>query len=203
MRPSSTPSAAPRRPRRGTLLLPVLAAIACVLSAPAFTSSTAEAHSFLESSTPAPDSSVPAGPARVVLTFNEPLDSGFTELTVLGPDGTTRWESGSPAVSGAVLSAPVKPLGPAGKYTVKYRIVSADGHPVSGSYSFTLTKAGTGVAAAAAPSPATPAAVAAQTAPRNEPNDNVPVWVWIAAAAVLLIAGGTVAARVSRGSAPD
>ncbi|MGW7531014.1 copper resistance CopC family protein [Amycolatopsis sp. NPDC054798] len=176
--------------------MPALAAIACALSAAAFTGSTAEAHSFLESSTPAPGSSVASAPARVSLTFNEPLDSGFAELTVLGPDGTTHWEAAAPTTSGAVVSAPVKPLGPAGKYTVKYRIVSADGHPVSGSYSFTLTKAGAG---AAPPSPAPPATPAAQATA----DDNLPAWVWIAAAAVLLIAGGTVAARLSRSSAPD
>ncbi|WP_406629777.1 copper resistance CopC family protein [Amycolatopsis sp. WGS_07] len=146
----------------------------------------------MESSVPAKDSAVAAGPAAIVLTFNEPLDSGFTELAVRGPDGTTHWESAAPTVSGATLSAPVKPLGPAGKYTVDYRVVSADGHPVSGSYSFTLTKAGPGIAAAAPPSPAVA---------KSETNGDLPVWVWIAAAAVLLIAGGIVAARISRGPA--
>ena len=44
----------------------------------------------------------------------------------------------------AVLSVGVRPLGPSGKYTVNYRVTSADGHVVSGSWPFHLTTAGTG-----------------------------------------------------------
>ncbi|UKD55977.1 copper resistance protein CopC [Amycolatopsis sp. FU40] len=174
------------RQRRGGL-----AAILFTLAATLVPHAAAEAHSFLESSSPAKDSAIAAGPAKIVRTFNGPLDSGFTELSALGPDGKTPWESGAHTVAGADLSAPVKPLGPAGKYTVDYRIVSADGHPVSGSYSFTLTKPGPG--AAAAP----PSTAAASTASEND----VPLWAW--AAAALLIAGGIVAARISRSPSRD
>ncbi|ATY11134.1 copper resistance protein [Amycolatopsis sp. AA4] len=184
--------------RRNGLGIRLLAAILLALAAVLLPHTAAEAHSFLESSTPAKDSAIATGPAKIVLTFNEPLDSGFTELALLGPDGKTHWESGAPTVSGAVLTAPAKPLGPAGKYTVDYRIVSADGHPVSGSYSFTLTQPGPGVAAApASPSPAAPAPSTAAASTASE--SDVPPWVWVAAAAVLLIAGGIVAARISRG----
>ncbi|WP_020659041.1 copper resistance CopC family protein [Amycolatopsis benzoatilytica] len=161
----------------------------------------AEAHSFLEASTPAKDSAVDSAPAKIVLTFNEPLDSGFTELTVRGPDGATHWESAAPTTEGPTLTAPVKPLGPAGKYTVDYRVVSADGHPVSGSYAFTLTKPGAAVAAPAS-AVAQPALAAPAAAPSDTGND-LPGWAWVAAAAVLLVAGGIVAARISRGSSPD
>ncbi|MGV9294317.1 copper resistance CopC family protein [Amycolatopsis sp. NPDC003676] len=199
MRPSAGISVPVRRqPSRGALLVRVLAVIAFSLLATFFPTSAAEAHSFLESSTPAKDSELSVAPAKIVLTFNEPLDRGFTELAVLGPDGATHWESAAATVTGPALSAPVKPLGPAGKYTVQYRVVSADGHPVSGAYSFTLTKAGTGAAPAAAPPSATQAAHAASDA-----SSGIPVWVWIAAAAVLLIAGGIVAARISRVPAQD
>ncbi|WP_409465684.1 copper resistance protein CopC [Amycolatopsis sp. GA6-003] len=191
---STSPARHPRPPRIGRGIR-LLAAIVFGLAATFFPQPAAEAHSFLESSVPAKDSAIETGPAAIVLTFNEPLDSGFTELAVLGPDGKTHWESAAPKVDGAAVSAPVKPLGPAGKYTVDYRIVSADGHPVSGSYFFTLTKPGQGVAAATtspAPPPSTSAASAAG-------ENDVPPWVWVAAAAVLLIAGGIVAARISRG----
>ncbi|MBB2506240.1 copper resistance protein CopC [Amycolatopsis echigonensis] len=201
----SNPSASRRdRRRRGERGARLLAAILFGLAAMFFPQTSAEAHSFLESSVPAKDSSIDAGPAKIVLTFNEPLDSGFTELTVLGPDGATHWEAAAATVAGAALSAPVKPLGPAGKYTVDYRIVSADGHPVSGSYSFTLTKPGTGVAAAAAAAPPAPPSTAAASAAReNDGSGDVPPWVWVAAAAVLLIAGGIVAARISHGPSSD
>ncbi|MFE3176496.1 copper resistance protein CopC [Amycolatopsis sp. NPDC059090] len=204
MRPSSGISGPVRRqPSRRALLVRALAVIAFSLLATFFPTSAAEAHSFVESSTPAKDSELSSAPEKIVLTFNEPLDRGFTELAVLGPDGATHWESAAVAVTGPTLSAPVKPLGPAGKYTVEYRVVSADGHPVSGSYSFTLTKAGPGVAPVAAPPSAAQAPHAAPAATANDASGGIPVWVWIAAAAVLLIAGGIVAARISRAPERD
>ncbi|WP_081655077.1 copper resistance CopC family protein [Amycolatopsis orientalis] len=202
--PSTTSSARRDRPRRTGRGIRLLSAILFGLLATLFPNPAADAHSFLESSTPAKDSAIATAPAKIVLTFNEPLDSGFTELTVVGPDGATHWESAAATVAGAELSAPVKPLGPAGKYTVDYRIVSADGHPVSGSYSFTLTKPGPGASAApASPAPASPAPPPSTAAASTAGEGDVPPWVWVAAAAVLLIAGGIVAARISRGPSRD
>ncbi len=65
----------------------------------------------------------------------------FAAMTVVGPDGNL-WSTGEPEVDGAVVSVGVRPLGPAGTYTVNYRATSADGHVVSGSWSFQLTVAG-------------------------------------------------------------
>ena len=64
-------------------------------------------------------------------------------MTVVGPDGNL-WSTGEPRVQGAVISIDLMPLGPAGTYTVNYRVTSADGHVVSGSWPFHLTTAGTG-----------------------------------------------------------
>lgn len=147
----------------------------------------AMAHSVLVSSDPAKDASLASAPAAVTLVFNEPLDRGFTELAVLGPDGTSHWEGGPPVVTGEKLSAPLRALGSAGVYTVKYRVVSADGHPVSGAVPFTLTTAGLGTAAA--PKVRTETAVV---------DDNVPVWPWIAGAALVALAGAFVARRIAK-----
>ena len=102
------------------------------------------------------------GPQKVSATFNEQLQPQFAAMTVVGPDGNL-WSTGDPQVSGAVVSVGVRPLGPAGTYTVNYRVTSADGHVVSGSWSFRLTVAGTG----------TPGPPAAATSPSN---DGIPVW---------------------------
>jgi hypothetical protein len=98
-------------------------------------------------------------------------------MTVVGPDGNL-WSSGDPQVSGAVVSVGVRPLGPSGTYTVNYRVTSADGHVVSGSWSFRLTVAGTG----------TPGPSASATSPSN---DGIPVWPFFVAAG-LIVAGGAV-----------
>ena len=86
------------------------------------------------------------------LTFNEPMQAGFATLTVIGPDGTP-YQSGEVTTDGGTVSVAVSPLGPAGRYEIGYRVISEDGHPVTGSVAFTLTAPGP---AAAAPTPAPP-----------------------------------------------
>ncbi|WP_410655394.1 copper resistance protein CopC [Amycolatopsis sp. lyj-112] len=152
----------------------------------------AMAHSVLVSSDPAKDSSIASAPSVVSLMFNEPLDHSFSELTVLGPDGSSQWEGGVPVVAGEKLSAPLRALGAAGVYTVKYRVVSADGHPVSGSVPFTLTIAGAGKAAA------DPVVRTDTMAAPPAAGDSMPVWPWIAGAALVAIAGAFVARRIAK-----
>ncbi|GAA5160700.1 MULTISPECIES: copper resistance CopC family protein [Amycolatopsis] len=153
----------------------------------------AQAHNVLVSSDPAKGASIAAAPAQVRLVFNEPVDNGPNEISVTGPDGSSRWDTGPTTVSGATVSVGLRNLGPAGVYTVNYHIVSEDGHPVSDAFAFTLTTAGTGTPTT--PAAATPTVAAATTATTD---GTVPVWVWIIAAAVLLISGLLVARRVSR-----
>ena len=120
------------------------------------------AHAVRVAADPAPDATVSTGPARVTATFNEQLQTTFSAMTVVGPDGNL-WSEGRPTVQGAAVSVAVRPLGPTGSYTVNYRVTSADGHVVSGSWSFTLTVAGHGSpgpsAAAGAPTRAAGVAV--------------------------------------------
>ncbi|RZS31256.1 hypothetical protein EV193_115135 [Herbihabitans rhizosphaerae] len=157
------------------------------------------AHNVLTSSSPAADETVAAAPSRVTLTFNGPVENRLAEIAVLGPDGA-RGEAGKAVVEGAVVSAPLRPLAAPGKYTVNYRIVSGDGHPVSGTLAFTLAGGAPVAPVAAAPAAAPVPAPAPQAAPAAEqPADSgVPLWVWLAGAGVLLIAGLFVAFRVAR-----
>lgn len=151
---------------------------------------TAAAHDTLGSANPADGSSVQSGPSEVRLDFEEPVAQGFCALAVVGPDGS-HWEAGPPTISGSTVSAPVRPLGPAGNYRIEYRITSDDGHPVSGSTRFTLTQPGSGTPVAAPVAPAKPADAAVST------TDSV-VWPWIAGALVILGGAVVVGWRVSR-----
>jgi methionine-rich copper-binding protein CopC len=152
------------------------AAVSLLLAAIAFaatlTAGAASAHAARVSVDPAENAAVSTGPAHVRATFNEDLQTTFAAMTVVGPDGNL-WSSGQPQVQGAVVSVGVRPLGPTGNYTVNYRVTSADGHVVSGSWSFRLTTPGTGT-----PGPAA------------EPSDNssgdVPIWPFIVGAVVLI-----------------
>jgi methionine-rich copper-binding protein CopC len=137
----------------------------------------ASAHATRIATDPADDTALPAGPQRVSATFNEQLQPEFAAMTVVGPDGNL-WSTGDPEVQGAVIAVGVRPLGPAGTYTVNYRVTSADGHPVSGAWSFRLTAAATGT-------PGPPAA--GSTDPGGD--GAIPVWPFLVAGA-LIIGGG-------------
>jgi methionine-rich copper-binding protein CopC len=147
----------------------------------------AAAHDTLVSSDPANDASVASGPQRVTLTFDQPVNRGFNTVTVTGPGGTA-WASGEVTVSGSTLSTAVLPLGPAGEYVIGYRIVSADGHPATGTVRFRLTEAGTGT-------PAPPAAAAPGI---GGSQGGMPVWPWVLASIALLAAGVAMALRLGR-----
>ena len=95
----------------------------------------ASAHATRIATDPAENTELTKAPAEVSATFNEALQPEFAAMTVVGPDGNL-WSTGDPQVHGAVISVGVRPLGPAGTYTVNYRVTSADGHVVSGSWSF-------------------------------------------------------------------
>ena len=143
----------------------------------------ASAHSVPTGSVPADGSSVEQGPERASITFNEALQESFATMTVVGPDGNL-WSKGDPKVEGATVSVAVGELGPTGSYTIAYRVTSADGHPVSGTRTFTLTKAGTGTPGAKADS-------------RKQEDGGLPIWPFIVGAVLLFGAGLAFALRGS------
>jgi copper resistance protein C len=138
----------------------------------------ASAHATRIATDPAEGAALRHGPQRVSATFNEALQPEFAAMTVVGPDGNL-WSTGDPRVQGAVISVGVRPLGPAGTYTVNYRVTSADGHPVPGSWSFRLAVAATG-------SPGPPAAPAE---PADTSGDGLPVWPFLGVSA-FIVGGG-------------
>lgn len=175
------------------VLVPALLAVAalCAVASPAM------AHNVLISSDPPRGAALESGPDTVTLTFNAPVQpADVNQVSVLGP-GQTQWAAGQVQVNGNVVTAPVRPLGPAGEYTIGYRVLSADGHSVSEEIPFTLTRAGSGT-------PATGDAATSANAPENgaqdtsDGSDGVPVWVWIAGAVVLLGIGLVVALRTGK-----
>ncbi|MFF4983821.1 copper resistance protein CopC [Streptomyces sp. NPDC001046] len=71
-------------------------------------------------------------PPRVTLTFSDKMAEKYAKVAVTGPDGKPA-AAGKPQVDGRNVTLPFVADGPAGRYTVGYRVVSADGHPISGS----------------------------------------------------------------------
>ena len=189
------------------LLVGLLAGSALLLGA-----GTAFAHDVLTASDPANGSSLATGPSKVTLTFDLPVKEYFSTITVLGPDGN-HYEGGASTVDGSTVSAPVQPLGPAGAYTIGYRIVSDDGHPVSGSVRFTLTQAGPGHGVPAAESAGSSTGSAAAAAPgqpgqpdgtsgasSDSGSGGIPAWPWVVGGVLLVAAGAAIALRLGKGA---
>ncbi|MFG1847911.1 copper resistance CopC family protein, partial [Micromonospora carbonacea] len=132
-----------RHPRRAAAAA-ALAALA-VLAAPA---APAAAHNSLAAATPAADTRLAEPPSEITVRFLQKLDPGLT--TVVLSDATRRVvPTGAPVVAGTRATVAVAETLPDGTYTVAYRVVSTDGHPVQGSYRFTVAGP-----AATAPAPA-------------------------------------------------
>jgi copper resistance protein C len=145
------------------------------------TAGSASAHAIRIATDPVQDAALATGPSRVSATFNEQLQKDFAAMTVVGPDGNL-WSTGDTRIDGAIASIAVLPLGPAGTYTVNYRVTSADGHVVSGSWSFRLTTPGNG-------KPGPPAAA------EGTGDGGPPVWPFAVVAAAIVGAGALWAAR--------
>lgn len=159
------------------------ALIACLIAGAAVlvTAAPAAAHNALISSDPKDKSSLEVGPSTVTLTFDQDVQGGqgINTISVVDANGGHYEVPGDPTITDNAVSAKVNALGKAGQYKIGYRILSADGHPVSGELTFTLTKDGTG----------TPRQIDANDLMDRQPSDGLPIWVWIVGAVVLLGGG--------------
>lgn len=117
--------------RRLTVLLGFAATLFVLPASPA------SAHTELTGSFPADKAKV-AAPSAVSLAFNESIRPGLVTVNVADAGGE-KWQAGKAKVDQGTVSQPMKPDMAPGKYTVSYRVVSEDGHPVSGSLTFTVT----------------------------------------------------------------
>lgn len=101
------------------------------------------AHDSVTGTSPANGATVDTVPEKIEVSMsNVPAVIG-SEVQVLDDSGTN-WAVGDVDVLDRVASQAVKPGAPAGKYTVKWRLVSSDSHPVEGEFTFTATAASTG-----------------------------------------------------------
>lgn len=140
-------------PRRG---LAVLAGAVLVLGSVLGLAAPAFAHNYLVSSTPSAGQTLTKLPSRFVITTNEGLldlsghGAGFA-FQIKDSHGLY-YGNGCVKVTGPSMSIPAV-LGAAGKYSVIWQIVSADGHIVSNEYNFTWAPASGFTPAKGTPSP--------------------------------------------------
>ncbi|MFB4265171.1 copper resistance protein CopC [Nonomuraea sp. GTA35] len=172
----------------------LLTVLLLAFAAVGVTYSPAQAHNVLIGSDPEDGATLTASPSQVTLVFDQAVRQGYAQLGVTGADGSA-WADGSAVVAAERVSVKVKPLPAGGSYVVGYRILSADGHPVTGKISFKLAAAATpGAAGAAAAGAATggSSADAAEAAANGGAGMAV---VWIVGALLVLAAGTAVALR--------
>ncbi|MGZ8804730.1 MAG: copper resistance CopC family protein [Microbacterium sp.] len=117
----------------------------------------ASAHDELTSSDPAADAALEALPAQLTLTFSGELtaEPGATQLQVTDA-GDTTLADGDPVVEGTTVTQPLTGAA-SGVVTVLWKVVSSDGHPISGEFGFTV----------AAPPTATPTPTPTATPPMS------------------------------------
>jgi methionine-rich copper-binding protein CopC len=119
--------------RVAAALCGVLMAVVAVVAVAA----PASAHTRLLSSTPGDGTTVPTAPDQIRLVFAQHL-LGLGAVAVEGPGGSNA-AVGAAVLDGAIVTQQLAAHRPAGVYRLSYRIVSADGHPVSGEVTFTAT----------------------------------------------------------------
>jgi copper resistance protein C len=129
----------------------------------------AGAHARLVGSTPADGATLDEAPGEIVLEFNEAVEADFGQLQVSGPNGE-RLDASAPVGEGTTVRSPLLELTASGTHTVAYRVVSADGHPVEGSFTFELTEAAVAPAATEAEPPPSPAPTDRATSPEEPPG---------------------------------
>ena len=114
----------------------LVAALAILVGVLALGTTAASAHATLESSSPADGQSVLTSPSEIRITFSEAVTTISDGLSVLNADGKTVDTGSSEIVDGQTLVAPISETLSDGTYVATYRVLSADGHPVSGSFLF-------------------------------------------------------------------
>lgn len=168
----------------------------------------AQAHDALQSTSPDRDATVTAAPDIVTLTLSEPpTDSKSLNLSVITVTDSTgkRLSDGQVTVTGPTITTKVAP-GSNGPYTVLWRTVSSDGHPIEGNYSFTVQDpaavpaASTTVSASPSATPSPTQSAAANTMPpAPRPDDsNGPLVAGIGAAIIAVLGGIPYLARRRR-----
>lgn len=130
-------------PARPTALLALAAALA--LAVVALLPLPAQAHDTLIESDPVDGETLETSPESLTLTYSANVLEVSPVVRIADADGETVAEV-TPTVDGPTVTAELEEPLPAGDYTVQWRVVSSDGHPIEGSFAFTVEQDTAGAA---------------------------------------------------------
>lgn len=119
-------------PRRRRRRLALVAAVVLI------TPVAAGAHAALVRSSPPARATLHVAPRRVQLWFGERLEPAYSAVSVWKDGRQVDAGDGAVAVEDSHLLSVGLPVLDGGRYLVKYRVLSVDGHLVEGGYSFTV-----------------------------------------------------------------
>ncbi len=152
-----------------------------------------QAHSQLVSSSPANGATLAVAPTKVVFTFDEDLLPDLDTLSINNDQGVNiASKQVEPVANTLSIDWPANTQG--GTYQVAYRIVSGDGHPVTGAISFSV-----GATNSAAPTPAS-----SSTTPESQSGSaGVPTTTIVSVVALIaaVLSIGLIVMLVRRGNA--
>ena len=169
------------------------------------------AHERLVSADPEQGVALDTAPTTVTLTFSGKVEATGESIRITGRDGTD-WAVSDVTPSGTKITAKVKAQGQPGTQVLAYRVTSADGHTLTGTYTFdveaftpTTTPPPTTTTPTTTPptttpqptteSPTTTTPPVADSPAPDEPGGPGP-WLWIVIGAAVIAALGGVAAVV-------
>ncbi|GAA1316322.1 copper resistance CopC family protein [Brachybacterium tyrofermentans] len=110
---------------------------ATMLAAFAMLSIPAYAHDTLISSDPADGDTLETSPESITLTYSADILEVSPAVRIVDEAGETVADM-EPTVDGPEVTAELADPLPAGDYTVQWRVVSSDGHPIEGSVDITV-----------------------------------------------------------------
>jgi len=159
----------------------------------------AAAHDELVSTDPAAGATLEALPSQITFTYSADIltDPGATVIEVSDASGASLAD-GAPTVSGTEVTQALAGAA-SGTVTVKWRVVSSDGHPIDGDFAFTVpasaptptaTATPTASASPTAAESAAPSASSDAPAPPAENTSDASPLPWILLAVLLVIVAG-------------
>lgn len=138
------------------------------------TPTAASAHDQVLSTAPASQEHLDVAPTEVSMVFSDAvLDLGATILVV--DEAGTDWAANTVRIDGSAVRQGLTGELPDGRYQVRWRVVSADGHPISGTFDFAVGEVAAGqpfaqATASAAPTPQEATGSDSSRTPAVEPS---------------------------------
>ena len=118
---------------KSTIISAAILAIALVIGA-----QSADAHSKKEGTQPADGAVLEMSPSAIAIQFDMPMRVTLISLT--DQDGTAHHLTRTDNMQPVSEFSATPPVLPTGQYTVEWRGLAADGHPMQGAFSFEISK---------------------------------------------------------------